>query len=179
MRREDRKDKGVDPRKEFLIKRYKHGRVLNVGCGRLYIDGAVNFDIRPDIKTDVIGDFHHLPFKNESFDTIFAFDIIEHTKAPEVLLNELLRVKHKNGNIIIECLDFDLCPQNWKNDSTHKTYFNKEIFTNFLSKKGFSCFDFGKEMLIAIKKPKLFDKFLCFVYRNLKSLKYLIVFGGR
>lgn len=166
--------KNIDARKEFLIKRYNRGRVLNVGCGRLYMDNAVNFDICLDVKPDVIGDFHHLPFKNESFDTIFAFDIIEHTKIPEVLLDELLRVNRKEGNIIIECLDFDLCPQNWKDDSTHETYFNKEIFTRFLSKKGLSCFDFGKEMLIAAKKRKRFDKFLCFVYQNLKSKMFLL-----
>lgn len=160
----------VDPRKEFLIKRYNQGRIFNVGCGKLYLDNAVNFDFDPSVIPDVIGDFHYLPFKNETFDTIFAFDIIEHTKSPNNLLDELSHVIHKDGNIIIECLDFDLCPEDWRADPSHVTYFNKKIFEEMFKERGYKCFDFGKEMLIGVKKAKAFDKSLCFFYRNLKNL---------
>ncbi len=161
MRRENNE---IDTRKEFLIKRYSKGYILNVGSGNLHLKNAVNLDMNIIVKPDVIGDFHHLPFKNGQFDTVFAFDIIEHT---ENLLNELERC---GKNIIVECLNFDLCLDNWRNDETHKTYFNKQIFEKFLLNRGYKCSDFGKVMLIALKRPSLLDKQLCFVYRNYKKI---------
>lgn len=160
----------LDNRKAFLIKRYyKKGKILNVGSGGLYIEGAVNVDINPKYRPDIIADFHHLPFKDNSFDVVLALDIIEHTESPEILLNELLRVSKEDGCIIIECLDFDICKQNWINDPTHKTYFNYYIFKNFLSPKGFKVFYLYGGMMVGIKNPKIGDKYLCYLYAVLRN----------
>lgn len=152
----------IDIRKQFLVKRYAKGNILNVGCGRLHLDNAVNLDMNKDLKPDIIGDFHHLPFKDKQFDCVFAFDIIEHTTTPENMLNEVERV---GKNAVIECLDFDFCKKNWEDDSTHVTYFNKDIYEKVLRPRGYKCFSFGNEMIVAVKEPLILDKELCFFYR--------------
>jgi len=156
---------GVESRKAFLIKRYHSGEALNVGSGELYLDGAVNFDINQMKKPDIVGDFHNLPFKEGSFDVVFAFDIIEHTKTPDILVNEMERV---GNNIVIECLDFDLCPTNWEADETHFFYMNKKTFGELLVPRGYHMFQFirvyingkhfRKNMLVGVKKQKFLDK---------------------
>ena len=162
--------KEVEIRKAFLIKRYYNGKVLNVGSGGLYLDGAVNFDLNQMKKPDICGDFHYLPFKDRSFDVVFALDIIEHTTNQKALLNELERV---GNNVIVECLDFDLCPLNWTADDTHFSYINKKIMVELLSPRRYHVFDFvrvhidgkhfRKSMLVGVKKPNLFDKQMYFL----------------
>lgn len=58
---------------------------LNVGCGERtpenYPDGhrCINIDIRRHLKAvHIVGDVLKLPFKKNSFDYIFASDILEH-----------------------------------------------------------------------------------------------------
>lgn len=162
--------KEVELRKAFLIKRYYNGKVLNVGSGGLYLDGAVNFDLNQMKKPDICGDFHYLPFKDRSFDVVFALDIIEHTTNQKALLNELERV---GNNVIVECLDFDLCPMNWVADETHFSYINKKIMVKLLSPRSYKVFNFvrvhidgkhfRKSMLVGVKKPNLFDKQIYFL----------------
>lgn len=162
--------KKVESRKAFLIKHYYKGKVLNVGSGGLYLDGAVNFDLNQMKKPDICGDFHYLPFKDQSFDVVFALDIIEHTTNQDALLNELERV---GNNVIVECLDFDLCPMNWTADDTHFSYINNKTMFELLSPRGYQIFDFirvhvdgkhfRKSMLVGVKKPNLFDKQMYFL----------------
>src|SRR4030042_1616346 len=49
----------------------------------------------PDF-TLVQADAQYLPFKNESFDTVLALDVIEHLPSPSAFLNELTRVLKKS-----------------------------------------------------------------------------------
>jgi len=151
-------------RKIYLVKKYKGVKNLNIGCGNLKILDAINVDLNPKVKPDVVADGRMLPFKDKVFDVAFAFDVIEHLENPHELINELERVAE---NVIVECLDFDKCPKNWVEDPTHKYYFNERVFKNFFEKKGYKCFKlegYGRirlkdaNMLVAIKKPKRFNK---------------------
>ncbi len=171
----------IDSRKLFLINRYLvEGSTLNVGCGRLHINGAINMDIDPTCYPDIIADFHNLPFKDNSFKSIMAFDIIEHTDKPEILLKELLRVSKPQGHIVIECLDFDICRKNWIEDPTHKTYFNYEIFRRFLEPYGFKVYYLHGGMMVGVKNPKIGDRVFCLLFSMLRNLLKKInkVFGG-
>lgn len=168
----------LDNRKLYLIKRYSYGKVLNVGCGNLYIEGAINIDINKNFKIDILADFHKLPFKNNSFDTTLALDVIEHTKHPEILVKELLRVTKENGHIVIECLDFDVCKHNWHEDPTHVYYFNYSIFKHLLEPYGFKVFYLYGGMMVGIKNPRGFDRLLCIItallgnqLRRMRNLK--------
>lgn len=159
-----RKIAPVDDRKEFLIRRYCRGKILNVGCGSVHIPGAVNLDRNPDCHPDVESDFLNMPFKDNEFDTVYAFDVIEHTKRPEKLVNEMERVVKPDGRVIVACNDFDIQHQNWDVDPEHITYFNEGIFRNFFEPKHYTVFTLYRGVLIATNKPKRFNKVLSILF---------------
>lgn len=75
---------------------YAVGSILNVGSGEDpagFGDRAVHLDI--DVwKHDyfVRADGHHLPFKDQAFDTVILGDILEHATEPLQMLRETKRV---------------------------------------------------------------------------------------
>lgn len=84
------------------------------------------------------------PFQDQSFDTIIAFDVIEHIENEAQLINELNRVC-KSGGVIIGSVphDNDKFLPNYnltfyhRSDLTHKRYYLPEIFYSKLSVAGF------------------------------------------
>ncbi|MDI6807226.1 MAG: class I SAM-dependent methyltransferase [Candidatus Aenigmarchaeota archaeon] len=95
-------------RTEF-IKQNIFGRILDVGCegGTLHKlierDGVYGMDIRiKKYKKGVVqGDAQSIPFKDNSFDTVIAGELIEHLVNPEKFLRESNRILRKNGILII------------------------------------------------------------------------------
>jgi len=47
------------------------------------------------------GDAHKLAFKGETFDAVFALEVMEHVFSPQVVFKEIKRVLKKNGYLII------------------------------------------------------------------------------
>jgi len=94
-------------RKEVVSK--MNGLILDVGVGDdayfSYLKGkviAADIDqqvIRNSSGIRVVGDIACLPFKDESFDSVWACAIIEHTK--DDTIPELVRVAKKGGQIAI------------------------------------------------------------------------------
>ena len=93
--------------------------LLDVGCGTKP-KGDVNVDffrggLNPQtgdqiegefmspskIKNFVVADAMHLPFKDESFNTVFSSHTIEHVQNPLLMLREMYRVA--NGTILVRC----------------------------------------------------------------------------
>jgi ubiquinone/menaquinone biosynthesis C-methylase UbiE len=95
--------------------------VLDVGCGSgdLMLSLAVRagFVIGLDISKDslyvakslyknlakvdfVLGDAEFLPFKGESFNKVFAFEVLEHLSSPFNSLREIWRLLKKGGMLI-------------------------------------------------------------------------------
>lgn len=153
-------------RKKYLVKRYGSNRILNVGCGEYRV--GVNLDSNEDVKPDVLGDAMQLPFKSGSFDVVFAFDLIEHLINPVQMIRECERV---GKNAVITCLDFSKCPENWKNDSTHVYYFDWRIFQRFFS--NYNCFKL-RNMMVAVKESKPFNKRLFIFYKAIKKLRMVV-----
>jgi SAM-dependent methyltransferase len=85
-------------------------RVLNLGSGIGQFDHylskeikLINLDIVPLKKNlHVIGDAHFMPFKNESFDIIYSIAVLEHVKKPWIVADEIFRVLHPGGHIVLE-----------------------------------------------------------------------------
>ena len=48
-----------------------------------------------------LGDAHKLDFKPNSFDAVFALEVMEHVFEPQVVFKEIKRVLKKNGYVII------------------------------------------------------------------------------
>lgn len=78
---------------------------LDIGCGgseefKLHkVRGDVNCDIlKPTYKIPnfILCDAHHLPFKDNIFEKVFMYDLIEHVASPLKVLNEAFRVLKEN-----------------------------------------------------------------------------------
>jgi ubiquinone/menaquinone biosynthesis C-methylase UbiE len=78
-------------------------KVLDVGCGDRPA-GDVNLDLfyYGKWKNFVIGEAHHLPFKNEVFDKVYSKHCLEHFENPLEFFKEAKRVLKKDG--ILECV---------------------------------------------------------------------------
>lgn len=93
-----------------------------------------------------VGDLNNrLPYKNNFFDAVFAFDIIEHLESPYKFLLELRRVLKKNGLLLIQTPNINsffekFYKKNWfgYQDETHLNFFTRKSLTFLLKKVGFS-----------------------------------------
>jgi SAM-dependent methyltransferase len=105
---------------------------LNLGSGNNKIKYFINIDISSNFLPDIIADIERgLPFKDDSFDEVFANHVIEHLSDTIFAMNEIYRVCKNGARIIIEvpyqCSDMAFA------DPTHKKIFNKESFKYFCS----------------------------------------------
>ena len=78
-------------------------KVLDVGCGDRPT-GDVNLDLfyYGKWKNFVVGEAHHLPFKNKVFDKVYSKHCLEHIENPLKFFEEAIRVL-KNGGLL-ECI---------------------------------------------------------------------------
>ncbi len=94
--------------KEINLKQFK--KILVVGSGRDpyrhlfsdHLEEYIRFDIEPhDGVTDVIGDIHDAPFDDNSFDCIFAVEVMEHLENPFLFKEEVNRMLMKGGSMVL------------------------------------------------------------------------------
>ena len=66
---------------------------LNLGCGFLHMQGAINVDIDPRCDPDMLVDVtKELPFDDNTFDAVHANSVLEHVFNYESLMVEIHRV---------------------------------------------------------------------------------------
>ena len=119
----------------------KSDLVLEIGCGpkhyERYCRGKyVGIDIAfdPDLKASAA----MLPLKSDSFDSIFAFDVLEHMSNLKIALEECNRVLKNGGKLIVitpNSLGFGIGDSYI--DKTHKHHATWTSMENALSKSGF------------------------------------------
>ena len=92
-------------------------RVLDIGTfdsywlsgqkGRMRV--GLDLDVRksPDCSS-IRGDALNLPFPSQSFDSVFAFEVIEHVPDPRRFIEEIVRVTRPGGAITISTPNADL-----------------------------------------------------------------------
>ncbi len=97
------------------------GNLLDIGCGKMpyrefiiknsYVNKYVGLDIEKalqydaGIHPDFTWDGIKMPFENDSFDTAFGTEVLEHCPEPKVILNETYRVM-KNGGCFFFTVPF-------------------------------------------------------------------------
>ena len=92
------------------FKKHVKGALLDAGAGRLsyknilvdYCDSyrSVDIDVRGE-PVDAVGDVQVLPLKEQTFDTVFCTQVLEHVPEPQLALDEIYRVLKKGGKAII------------------------------------------------------------------------------
>lgn len=117
---------------------------LNIGSGRLRIDGFISIDRvqiidgRGNNMVDVVMDVEkeYLPYKEDSVSEIVVDNVLEHILNLNFFLNDCHRVLMKGG-ILRGCVpvagtDIDF------GDPTHVRHFNKKTFGYFCGQAGWT-----------------------------------------
>jgi SAM-dependent methyltransferase len=111
-------------------------RILDVGCGRNKLAGAIGIDRNPASDADVLCDIDSFPypFASSSFDHIYASHVIEHVSDVLGTMEEFHRLVRPGGTIFLATphyTDFSsFC------DPTHRSHLNSYSFRYFGANHG-------------------------------------------
>lgn len=86
-----------------LIQQLSHDtKILDLGAGtRRRAPNVINLEIEPTPETDLIGDGHFLPFKDNTFDAVISEAVLEHVHSPNSVVEEIYRVLKPGGYICV------------------------------------------------------------------------------
>ncbi len=158
-------------------------KILDIGCGKRKIKGAIGIDCEKDSDADLICDLNKFPysFKNNTFDLIYCFDILEHLNDIIKVIDELYRISKQEAKIIISVPHFS--SHNSYTDLTHKRAFAVRSF-DFFVKEESSVVKYSnqKSQFRIIKKEIIPNRFIFkFNKKWIKipniPLKYIINFS--
>jgi SAM-dependent methyltransferase len=79
-----------------------NAKVLSIGAGVLRLKGNVthlDYELYPHLE--VVGDAHHLPFPENSFDGVVCETLLEHVLEPEQVIAEMHRVLKPGGKCYV------------------------------------------------------------------------------
>lgn len=99
-----------DLRKIGIKKEYIKGRLLDAGAGKLSYRHVVkpfcaeyrSLDFKkthPEL--DYVGDIQAIPLPDQSFDTVFSAEVLEHVPDPDKALREIYRVLKPGGHFVM------------------------------------------------------------------------------
>lgn len=125
-------------------------RILDIGCGcgnaleELKTKGheCVGLDLtysntqtaRGKGGMEIVqGDFHDLPFNDQSFDGVLAWDVVEHSLSLFICLFEISRVLRPNGHLLMY-----VPPDHWADHPVHILIPNKDQMVSMCKKVGLS-----------------------------------------
>ncbi len=79
------------------------GYSLNIGAGNTEtkIPNCIELEYSIHKNTDIVGDAHCLPFRDEVFDAVVSFNTFEHLQDPATAAKEILRVLKPGGKVLI------------------------------------------------------------------------------
>jgi len=154
---------------------YIHGRTLDIGCGakqyeKLFTKTSeyIGIEIETDLQkkreiADYFYDGKKIPFKDESFDSILSFQVLEHIFEPQDFLSEAKRVLKPGGHMLVTV------PFMW---DEHEKPYDYGRYTSFglkhlFNKNSFEVINFEKstpgiecifQLLICYIEKKIFTK---------------------
>lgn len=83
---------------------FRGKKILDLGCGRNKLPGAVGLDRMPLAGVDVVADLdQRLPFDADSFDVVYANQVLEHVVNEVDLVYEIHRVLRPGGIFVAHC----------------------------------------------------------------------------
>ena len=108
---------------------------LDIGCGRNKQTGSIGLDIVKLLDVDVIADISKgFPFKDNSFDEIFCYHILEHFEDPIKVLEEIWRISKPDAMVFIKVPYCQSCGA--FRDPTHKSFFHEDTMKHFTESGG-------------------------------------------
>lgn len=87
-----------------LVDEFADGLILDCGAGRrpVYYSNVVNYEIVDYDTTDVLGVGEHLPFRDNTFDSVLSLAVLEHVRDPMQCANEIARVLKPGGKLLCQ-----------------------------------------------------------------------------
>jgi len=147
---------------------------LNFGCGKIIKpkeEGWINVDIQKAEGIDKSFDFDKFPypFKDNTFDYVFADNVLEHLEKPKKGVEELYRISKKYATIEI-IVPYYKSKWAW-GDLTHKNFFSEISIKELFKEKGYMYNKDKKFEIVGIKmKPSIpFRYFPDIIRKFLKS----------
>ena len=107
--------------------------ILNIGCGRRPIEGAVNHDVRKHAShVDVTHDLNEYPWPwdDETADVIYAKDVLEHLNNLVKSLEECWRILIPNGTFYFSAPHFE--SEYGHDDPTHRWFLTLKSMDYFI-----------------------------------------------
>ncbi|MGH8457838.1 MAG: class I SAM-dependent methyltransferase [Nevskiales bacterium] len=110
-------------------------KVLDVGCGRNKLPGAIGIDSNPKTDADVIHDLgvFPYPFRDNEFDEIVGRHVVEHLPDVMGFISELHRITRPGGRI--ELVTPHYTNPDWPADLTHRNHLNSYSFQYFIPER--------------------------------------------
>jgi len=104
-----------EPSLSLIRKAPEAGIILDAGCGDLYYTKILKNNLRNIISFDItepekplnneilffLGTIENLPFKNNTFDFIYCFSVIQLIKNDQSVINEFFRVLKPGGTLLL------------------------------------------------------------------------------
>ncbi len=114
-----------------FVEKYRHGRLLDLGCGGNKTSGATGVDHVQFPGVDVVHDLNQFPypFSDAAYDAVVLNHIIEHVENIPYVLREVHRLLREGGETWIATPHFsDSC--SWI-DTTHRFHLSLRSFIPF------------------------------------------------
>lgn len=106
-------------------------RILDLGCGRDKLPGAIGMDRNPRSDADIIHDLDACPWPLEadSFDFVRAQDVLEHVRDFFAVMEEIHRVCRNNAEVLVR-MPF-MSSLHFATDPTHRRAGTSATFDYF------------------------------------------------
>jgi SAM-dependent methyltransferase len=152
-----------------------NGRLMDFGCGAKPYQSLFNVEkytgvdynseghSHTDEQIDVFYDGQHLPFSNNTFDSIFTSEVLEHIFNLNEIVPELNRVLKTGGHILITC-PYAICEHEAPNDFARYTSYG---LTSILEKTGFEIIEFEKS---GTSVTTVFQLWLTYIHQHINPL---------
>ena len=136
---------------------------LNLGCGTDIKEGYVNLDIIKRKGVDVVHDLDKLPypFKESTFDEVYASHVLEHVDDLMKTMEEIYRILKPGGALVAKVPYFS--SSGAFQDPTHKHFFADDTVKYYIMKNGYNR-NFNYEL--ASQKLKYTFPFRYLPFRN-------------
>jgi len=131
-------------------------KVLDLGCGFSKQSDAIGMDRIAGCDADVLGDISRLPlpFCDNSMNTVYCMDVLEHL--PDVIgtMEEIWRIAKQGADVFI--VSPMMSSANLHNDPTHLRAFTSRSFDYFI--EGEKLFKYGYSYARFRKMSVIYDK---------------------
>lgn len=121
---------------------WKGKNILDVGCGQHKLPGSIGIDIVENSQADVVHDVTDTPwpFKNDSFDLVFANHFVEHVDDLLIFFNEVHRVLKPGGRFIMQ-VPYFRCVDAYA-DITHRHFFTSRSLDYIIKDTKLSAYNY-------------------------------------